>query len=307
MKSVAVLMSTYNGERFLREQLDSVLTQKEVKVGLFVRDDGSSDDTKEILKEYAEKYPNINLDFAENVGVGNSFMNLLYSAPDDFDYYAFADQDDVWEEKKIAEAIRVLEENKALLYASNQECVDKVGNSLGLRYKPEDDIHLTPVSILQENMIAGCTMVITNGFYKVLTEESHRPSPELLRNRIHDVWLAVTASLYEGIIYDERSFIKYRQHENNVVGASKAGFGKRLKAKLKKLSHPEYRNGRSMLARELCLKFPNEVEKYPLISVSAKADKYKYKRALCKNQKLIRSYSGESYLGFYCKVLFGLY
>ncbi|MDE7167420.1 MAG: glycosyltransferase family 2 protein [Clostridia bacterium] len=307
MKSVAILLSTYNGERFLREQLDSILAQKEVEVKLFVRDDGSSDGTKEILSEYAEKHSNIHLDFAENVGVGNSFMNLLYSVPDEFDYYAFADQDDIWEENKIAEAARLLEEKGAILYASNQECVDKEGNSLGLRYKPDENIHLTPESILQENMLAGCTMVITNGFYKILTEEARRPLPELLHNRIHDVWLAATASLYEGIVYDERSFIKYRQHENNVVGASKAGFGKRLKAKLKKLTHREKRNGRSWLARELCACFPEVVEKYPLITFSAKANKYKYKRKLIKNKKLLCSYSGESGFGFYLKVLFGLY
>lgn len=307
MKAVAILLSTYNGENFLREQLDTLLNQQGVEVEIFVRDDGSSDGTKEILKEYAENHSNIHLDFAENVGVGNSFMSLLYSAPATFDYYAFADQDDIWAESKLAEAVRVLEERNAFLYASNQECVDKEGNTLGLRYKPDGEIHLTPVSILQENMIAGCTMVITNGFYKILTEDSRRPSFELLRNRIHDVWLAATASLYDGIVYDERSFIKYRQHENNVVGANKAGFRRRLKAKLKKLSHSEYRNGRSMLARELCLKFPEEVEKYPLIGFSAKADRYKYKRKLFKNQKQLRSYSGESYLGFYCKVLFGWY
>lgn len=307
MKSVAVLLSTYNGEKFLREQLDSILAQKEVEVGLFVRDDGSSDGTEKILSEYAQKYSTVHIDFAENVGVGNSFMNLLYSAPDIFDYYAFADQDDIWEENKISEAVRLLEEKNALLYASNQECVDKEGNSLGLRYKPDGDIHLTPESILQENMLAGCTMVITNGFYKILTEEPRRPSPELLHNRIHDVWLAVTASLYEGIVYDERSFIKYRQHENNVVGASKAGFVKKLKAKLKKLFHREYRNGRSFLARELCSKFPEEADRYPLIGFSAKANKYKCKRKLIKNHKQLRSYSGESFFGFYFKVLFGWY
>jgi len=307
MKSVAILLSTYNGERFLREQLDSILAQKEVDIRLFVRDDGSSDGTKNILTEYAEKNPNIHLDFAENVGVGNSFMNLLYSVPDTFDYYAFADQDDIWEENKVAEAVLLIEKEGALLYASNQECVDKEGNTLGLRYKPDRDIHLTPVGILQENMLAGCTMVITNGFYKILTEESRRPSTALLHNRIHDVWLAVTASLFDGIVYDGRSFIKYRQHENNVVGANSGGFKKKLKSRTKKLFHSEYRNGRSMLARELCLKFPEEVKKFPLVEYSAKAKKFKYKAKLLKNQKQLRSYTGESYFGFFIKVLFGLY
>ena len=81
-------MSTYNGKKFLCEQLDSILSQTNVEVEIFIRDDGSTDGTKEILDKYAVK-EGIHVDYAENVGVGNSFMNLLYSVPSDFDYYAF--------------------------------------------------------------------------------------------------------------------------------------------------------------------------------------------------------------------------
>ena len=88
MKTVAVLMSTYNGEKYLREQIDSILAQTDVAVSLFVRDDGSSDGTEKILAEYAANDPRVRYEMCENVGVGNSFMNLLYSVPDTFDYYA---------------------------------------------------------------------------------------------------------------------------------------------------------------------------------------------------------------------------
>ncbi|MDE6504999.1 MAG: glycosyltransferase family 2 protein [Clostridia bacterium] len=307
MKTVAVLMSTYNGEKYLREQIDSILNQSNVDVRLFVRDDGSSDNTKEILTEYAEKYDVINLDFAENAGVGNSFMNLLYSAPDTFDYYAFADQDDIWESKKLFEATELLQKSGKFLYASNQENVDKNGNSLGLRYDENCKIHMTPVSILEKNMIAGCTMVVTNDFYRILIEESRRPSEELLNNRIHDVWLAMVASVYDGIVYDKRSFIKYRQHENNVVGAGKSSLSKRIKERTKKLSNKKLRNGRSKLAQEICLKFPEQVEKYPFLKVCANAKKLRNKRKLIKAHKELRSYTGESYLGFVCKVTLGLF
>ncbi len=305
MINVAVLMSTYNGEKYIREQLDSILSQNGVKVELFVRDDGSSDGTREILTEYSQTNSNVHIDFADNVGVGNSFMNLLYSVPDTFDYYSLADQDDIWEADKILQAVNKLGD-EFLLYASNQESVDKYGNSIGLRYKEDAGIHLTPVSILECNMIAGCTMVLTNELFRLLAKENNRPSPSLLRNRIHDVWIAIVASLFEGITYDTRSFIKYRQHENNVVGA-KSSFAKRIKEKIKKLRHSEYRNGRSMLARELCLRFPEKAKEHPLIVSSANANKYKHKRRLLKNHKILRSYSGESLLGFYFKVLFNLY
>ncbi|MDE5575998.1 MAG: glycosyltransferase [Oscillospiraceae bacterium] len=304
MTNVAVLMSTYNGEKYLREQIDSIMSQSGVQVELFVRDDGSSDGTKAILTEYSEKNSNIHIEFAENVGVGNSFMNLLYSAPDTFDYYSLADQDDMWEKNKLIEAVKLLGDK--LLYASNQECVDKFGNSLGLRYSKDTFIHLTPVSILECNMIAGCTMVLSNKFFKLLTEQKNRPSAALLKNRIHDVWLAMVASLSDGIVYDTRSFIKYRQHENNVVGA-KSSFSKRVKERVKKLHHSEYRNGRSLLAKEIVERFPEAAEKYPLIEACSKAKSFKGKNKILKNGKELRKYTKESRLGFFIKVMFGLF
>ena len=304
MIKAAVLVSTYNGEKYLREQLDSILKQKDVEVSLFIRDDGSSDDTKNILTEYSQKFSNVNIDFAENVGVGNSFMNLLYSVPDTFDYYSLADQDDIWEDNKIIEAVKLLDGK--LLYGSNQECVDKFGNSMGLRYGENTFIHLTPVSILECNMIAGCTMVLTNKFFRLLTDEEHRPTPSLLRNRIHDVWIAMVASLYDGIVYDCRSFIKYRQHENNVVGA-KSSFAKRLKERTKKIKHAEYRNGRSLLAKEIVEKFPEAAENYPLIGICSQAKTCKGKNKILKNSKELRSYTKEGRFSFFVKVTLGLF
>ena len=304
MISVAVLMSTYNGEKYLKEQLDSILFQKEVQVELFVRDDGSSDGTKNILSEYGNKFVNVHIDFATNVGVGNSFMNLLYSVPDSFDFYALADQDDIWEEDKLIEAVNRLDGK--LLYASNQECVDKYGNSIGLRYQEDAFIHLTPVSILECNMIAGCTMVLSNDFFRILTNEANRPSPMLLRNRIHDVWIAMVASLFNGIIYDKRSFIKYRQHENNVVGAS-SSFSKKIKSRFKKLRHAEYRNGRSLLAQEIVERFPQEAESYPLIKICSREKSFKGKIKILKNGRELRKYTNENRFGFFIKVIFGLF
>lgn len=306
MPKIAVLMSTFNGQKYLCEQIDSILSQNSVQVEIFIRDDGSSDSTRDMLAEYVEKYSNIHVDFAENVGVGNSFMNLLYSVPDTFDYYSLADQDDIWENNKLIEAINLLESSGKLLYASNQECVDKYGASIGLRYNPNEKIHQSPISILEKNMIAGCTMVLSDKFFKVLTEQNKRPSPSLLKNRIHDVWIAMTASLYDGIIYDSRSFIKYRQHENNVVGA-KSSFSKRFKERLKKVRHPEYRNGRSVLAKEISKKFPDEIKSYPLIEICSQSDSFKGKIKILKNSKQLRSYTKESCFSFFMKVMFGVF
>lgn len=306
MISVAVIMSTYNGEKYLDEQIDSILNQTDLEVTLFVRDDGSSDGTKNILEKYARDNGNIHINFGENAGVGNSFMHALYSVPDTFDYYAFADQDDIWLENKLFQAVKALQESGKMLYASNQENTDKDGNSLGLRYKEDALINQTPLSILSVNMIAGCTMVFTNGFYKILCNADNRPSSVLLRNRIHDVWVAMVASLFDGIVYDKNSYILYRQHENNVVGA-KSSLGKRLKNKFKKIKCKEYRNGRSMLAKEICEKFPDASERFPMISVCADSQTCKGRKNILKHRKELVSYTKESCLGFKFKVLFGLF
>lgn len=306
-KSAAIMLSAYNGEKYLREQLDSLLRQENVAVEIFVRDDGSSDSTRNILSEYESNNGNFHVDYAQNAGVGNSFMRLLYFVPASFDYYAFADQDDIWESDKILKAVELLEKSGASLYASNQECVDKSGVSLGLRYDTSCYINLLPDEIIGKNMLAGCTMVFPHSFFEILREESRRPSESLLRNRIHDVWVAAVASLHSGIVYDERSFIKYRQHENNVVGASEGGIRKKLKNRMKKVRNKELRNGRSLLAKELIEKFPEAVEKYPLVKVCANSKTLAGKKQILKHGKRLRASTGESGFAFFIKVMSGLF
>ena len=126
MKKVCVLLSTYNGEKYLREQIDSVLNQKEVDVTLCVRDDGSKDSTIEILKSY-EQSGKIKLEIGENVGYQRSFYLLLLNAPE-ADYYSFCDQDDVWDDDKLIAAVKMLEaedNSKPLLYYSALKVVNK--------------------------------------------------------------------------------------------------------------------------------------------------------------------------------------
>lgn len=305
MYSVAILLSSYNGEKFLREQINSLLFQKGVQVHIYVRDDGSHDSTLGILGEYKTKYDNFDFTSGQNVGVGNSFMKMIYSVPKTYDYYALADQDDVWEENKISEAIEYLNFRNAELYTSNQENVDTELCSLGMRYNSDADVNLTVESIITENKLAGCTMVFTAKFCKMLAHENRRPTEELLRNRIHDVWLASVAALTGGLTYDNRSFIKYRQHGDNVVGAFKEPLNKRIKQKFKKLKNKELRCGRSMLARELCERFPEYVSIHPLVSICANVNTSGGKKRLLQNSKSLREYSGETALSFFIKVIMG--
>ena len=304
---VAVILSTYNGERFLREQLDSIINQTGVEVDLFVRDDGSADGTKDILTEYAQKNGNIHLDFAENVGVGNSFMNALYSVPDTYDYYAFADQDDIWQNDKLYNAAVMIEESNAYLYASNQECTDKDMNSLGLRYSDDDKINLLPFEIMQNNMLAGCTMVMSKEFVGILKDENRRPTPHILRLRMHDVWVAFVAALYGKLVYDKRSFIKYRQHESNVVGAKSKGKLYNLKTRINKLFNKQLRNGRSSLAALAVKCFPDIIDKHPEIADCADGHTFGGKKKILNHSREIRKISHEKSFTLFLKIIFGMY
>ena len=305
MKKVAVLMSTYNGEKYIQDQITSIMEQQDVNVALFIRDDVSKDNTVNAIRSMQKKFSNINLNVGNNnLNVGNSFMTLIYSLADEYDYYALADQDDIWLPNKISEAIRMLEESQCSLYASNQENVDKEGAPLGLRYTNEK-IHITPESITSRNMLAGCTMVFPLHFKQILSEKNRRPSAEILRMRIHDVWIASVASLMNGIFYDERSFIKYRQHENNVVGSRKDTIWDNLHQKMVKFRDPSQRNGRSKLAYELTNKYDDFIATDSL--VRKMADPKLYKKELLNHAGELSEYTGESTLALRMKIIAGLF
>ena len=110
MKNVLVILSTYNGEKYLREQIESVLKQENVKISILVRDDGSTDNTCNILEEY-EKKGLLRWYTGKNLKPAKSFIDLIFHATNDFDYYAFCDQDDFWYFKKIYSAIEQMENN----------------------------------------------------------------------------------------------------------------------------------------------------------------------------------------------------
>lgn len=230
MNNVYVLLSTYNGERYIREQIESILSQEGVDVTLFVRDDSSNDNTLSILNELKSKYTNIIVSTGKNLGAALSFMELLFHVPDTSLYYAFADQDDIWEPNKLATAIRMLESNQnAVLYSSNQKVVDKDNHYIGNRYSfsPPLDVF----NIIDKNYLSGCTMVMKREL--LIKVRKIKPSDTIIRNRMHDTWMAAVAACVGGIVYDENSYIRYRQHDNNVVGVKSISLKKRIISKIK--------------------------------------------------------------------------
>ncbi|MCI8564005.1 MAG: glycosyltransferase [Lachnospiraceae bacterium] len=301
--SVAVLMSTYNGQRFLREQIDSVLSQQNVRLTLFIRDDGSRDGTLPIIASYGNQVVCIR---GTNIGVGNSFMAVLKYAGGNFDYYAFCDQDDIWIPDKLWEGIHAINwYGGPICYCSNQTLVDSEGEKLQERHI--ENIDTGYMRILSNNQVTGCTMVWNQALNNLLIDELRFPSSEVLKKRIHDVWVAMVASVVGRLVYDPDSYILYRQHENNVVGVKQRSLLYEWK---KKIKNPSLRNGRSTLAKEIVEKYGDLILDSQIIErlkIYAYYQKdWKSKRMLLMDNE-IHKYTGEPLLHFKGKVLLNLF
>lgn len=253
MDSVVVLMSSYNGEKFIEEQIRSIFAQEDVKVTLFVRDDNSTDNTRAILNKLKHSYDQLFISFGKNLGVALSFMQLIEEVPITVSYYALADQDDIWEPRKLATAIKMLNTNSNfLLYASNQKLVNTNNQFIKIRYSfvPPLDI----LNIIDKNYLSGCTMVMKRELILQIREK--KPANNLIKQRMHDTWIAAVASCLGEIVYDSDAYIRYRQHDNNVIGVKSISLRIRLIKKVK--DHNPYHK---IFADELLMLYGDKMDK----------------------------------------------
>lgn len=242
MKTVAVLMSSYNGQEYIGTQIDSILAQEGVNVDLIIRDDGSTDETRKILRGYENRYDNIQVIEGKQFGIGRSFMSLLYGNYE-ADYYAFSDQDDIWHKNKLRSAVDILEREKEtskyLLYVGNQNCVSKEGVFLQKRFPdnyPESNICQSVFA----NYYAGCTMVMNTELKELLSSPDRRPPMDFFDLRIHDAWVACVSHAAGKVIYDCNAYMDFRRHDNTssdeYVPNAKTNKLKRYVNKIKRLS-----------------------------------------------------------------------
>ncbi len=241
MHDVLVLMSTYNGERYLREQLDSLRGQVGVNCRVLVRDDGSQDGTPDILREYSEKMP-LSFFSGENLGYAKSFWTLLQSAGES-DYYAFCDQDDLWFPDKLSSAVALLEKNGdpslPALYTSNVICADASLTPMeGTSFEGGERSFYES---LCRSYLPGCTFVFNRAARNAAMEYNGFMES-------HD-WIlySIVAGLGR-VVYDEASHILYRLHGNNTLGYDNAV--KRIMTKLRRFLKPSRRT-RSRSARDI--------------------------------------------------------
>lgn len=213
MDSVLVLMATYNGEKYLEQQLESLFNQKEIDVEVLVRDDGSSDKTKSILDKWQKK-AKLKWYTGEHLNVKYGFYDLMEQASrTSHQYFAFCDQDDVWDDDKLYIAVKEIKcfnSNKPILYYCGQRLVDE---NLNLLDEHRLSKNRTNYARFMLNDAAGCTEV----FNKVLLDKIIQYKPEYLL--MHDAWLVkVCLALGGDLIVDTNMHMSYRQHSGNSVG-----------------------------------------------------------------------------------------
>lgn len=219
---VAVLISTYNGEQYLSEQIDSLLHQEgDFEIQIIIRDDGSSDETINILKRLEKTTNSIRWYQGANMRPAKSFMDLISNCGQ-YDFYCFCDQDDYWDSDKIKVGINVLKNiYDPCIYYCNAKLVDDQLTALGsnvYKKEPYNDIYTT---VCASNVI-GCTMIMNSALIDYIRRHE---SPQIIS--MHDSYMArVCLSIGGHIIYDNAPHMKYRQHSNNVIGIKSSLCGK---------------------------------------------------------------------------------
>lgn len=240
-----VLMSTYNGEKYIREQLDSLLNQDLMPYKIFIRDDGSTDETVNILEEYASENKCVDYYYGENKGVVKSFFDLINNC-EEADYYALCDQDDVWFKDKLSRAVDLLEKednSKPLLYCSKYTLTDKdlnpVDSNVSNLYNFTDFPHA-----LLYHTAPGCTFVFNNETRKKIVKYDVNKNYCL----IHDALIHKVTCLFGKLILDSESHMYYRQHGNNEIGMTANKF-KEFIGRIKHFTSGRIKNYRSNMAK----------------------------------------------------------
>jgi len=212
---VTVLLSTYNGSKFLQQQLDSLYAQTYPNIRILVRDDGSTDSTRtQLASEQAKGRIDI-LEGHVNLGPAFSFFELLKNAVGtETEYVAFCDQDDVWHPEKIARAIRKLSgvaNDRPAMYCSRVELVDENLKHIGYTDLPRK---IGFGNALLESVTAGCSIVLNR---EAMTLVGRNLPGKVV---IHDWWCYLVVSCFGEVIVDAGATLKYRQHDSNAIGVA---------------------------------------------------------------------------------------
>jgi len=210
--SICILLSTYNGEKYIEEQLNSIAKQDiNEEITIYVRDDGSTDHTLDIIDVFSDESSlNIQCYQGKHLGPSGSFLELIYNAPE-AEYYAFCDQDDVWESDKLSSAIQSLKDQSVpALWVCDFYVTDEDLNIIEaefLKNKKHEEFHS-----FFYNDIPGCAMV----FNRLLLEEIRKTDIQYFK--MHDLLALMVAWVSGKVLIKNSSYLYYRQHSHNAIG-----------------------------------------------------------------------------------------
>ena len=218
-ETIDVLLATYNGEKYLTEQIESILNQTYRNIRILISDDCSKDNTREIIKEYQKKDSRIHAYFQENnLGYIKNFEFLIKQVESNM--FMLSDQDDVWLPEKIEKTAEVMKRENADLVFGDLEVVDENLKTINpsfneymlLKRKINKCIKNYKVNYLY-NCVTGCTTLIKSKWIEKIPSNS--------RYVPHDYWIGIMIALEGKLAYVEKPYIKYRQHGNNQIGTDK--------------------------------------------------------------------------------------
>ena len=221
METIDILMATYNGEKYVAKQIESILNQSYKNIRLVISDDCSKDGTREILKQYEnDERVEIHLQ-KENLGYIRNFEFLLKQVKNEL--YMLSDQDDVWLEEKVEKSLETLKKENADMVFGDLEVVDEdlktiypsFGDFMLLNRKIKKQINNYELNYLY-NCVTGCTILSKKEFIEKIL-----PVPYKSKYVAHDHWMGLMVSLYGKMVYMPEKYIKYRQHGNNQIGTDK--------------------------------------------------------------------------------------
>ncbi len=233
--SIDVLLATYNGARYLRPQIESILDQEDVSFRILVRDDGSADETPAVIEDYRRTKPDriIHVSGSDHLGVVGSFASLLREAK--APYAALSDQDDVWVPHKLRTLLGVMRDLESrhgigtpLLVHSDLTVVDETlreRHSSFWRYSGFDPRSTSLARLLIKNTVTGCASLVNRALIELAL-----PIPQAAL--VHDYWLALVARAAGRVGIVEEPLMAYRQHARNTIGARPY----RLKSLLERLA-----------------------------------------------------------------------
>lgn len=214
---VVICMSTYNGDRFLSTQLDSIINQQYSNWKLLIHDDGSNDNTLKIIKNYCAQDRRIVLsDNSQHLGVKKAFLSLTLE--EDADFYMFSDQDDIWTSNKIEILLKEIEKYDTsipLLIHGDYQTIDTKNQKINGFLSGYNNTDFN--SLILKNNVTGCTCLFNRTLRNLVEEKIN--NIDYNKMIMHDWWLAILASAFGKVIHIDEKTVLYRQHEGNVIGA----------------------------------------------------------------------------------------